>query len=157
MDAWVKNKTKKKWRAQFSPALTCLYMLCTIKNEKQNLVFTSNTGANSNFFKRSFAGKSLSLPLWKWQIESLNASAEVKHQQKNTDKSQEDFHLKLYNFSFYCWGQSFLKSESYIKPLPKISTQGQQMEMEKTKAAYILQDSNSCSTHKWCSTRRETY
>lgn len=58
---------------------------------------------------------------------------------------------------FFCgWGQGFFKSESYVKPSTRTPTQGQQL-MEETKAAYFVQDGNSCSANKWCSTRGELY
>lgn len=58
---------------------------------------------------------------------------------------------------FSCgWGQDFFKSESYVKPSARTPTQGQQL-MEETKAACFVQDGNSCSANKWCSTRGELW
>lgn len=122
-----------------------------------NLVFIINTWADCIFFffKRSLAEESPSLPLWELQNESLIASIDVKHQKKYWQISGGCL-PKLYNFFLYCWGQGFFKSESYAKPVAKTSTKGQQL-MGKRKADYFLQDGNSCSANKWCSTRWELY
>lgn len=59
-------------------------------------------------------------------------------------------------FFFRGWGQGFFKSESYVKPSARTPAQGQQL-MQETKAAYSVQDGNSCSANKWCSTRGELH